>query len=386
MTENQQLINRLKGSIQLVWEKAGFSQPTSIQSYAIPHILEKKDVIAQSPTGTGKTLAYLLPVLNMIDAEKKAVQAVILASSQELVMQILNEIQKWAEGSGIRGASFIGGANVKRQLEKLKKHPHIAVGTPGRVHELIKQKKLKMHEVKMVVLDEGDQLLVPEHTETVQQIVKSTLSDRQVVLFSATLPDSIINIAKELTNNAEIISVKKDETIRAEKVNHIYFISEQRDKIKLLEKISRLKELKGLVFVKDIGNLTVLAEKLQFKKINVSILHSDLNKMERQKALRNFRDGKTSMLIATDVAARGLDIQGITHVVHYDFPKDLNQYVHRSGRTGRFGAAGTVISLVTEREERDLKKFAREIGTHAVIKRFHGESIVEGKSQTPIKR
>lgn len=386
MTENQQLVNRLKGSFQQVWEKAGFSQPTSIQSYAIPHILEKRDVIAESPTGTGKTLAYLLPVLNRIDAEKKAVQAVILASSQELVMQILNEIQKWAEGSGIRGASFIGGANVKRQLEKLKKHPHIAVGTPGRVHELIKQKKLKMHEVKMVVLDEADQLLVPEHTDTVQQIVKSTLSDRQVILFSATLPDSTVNIAKELTNHAEIISVKKDETIHAEKVNHIYFISEQREKIKLLEKISRLKALKALVFVKDIGNLAVLAEKLQYKKINASILHSDLNKMERQKALRNFRDGKTSMLIATDVAARGLDIEGITHVVHYDFPKDLNQYVHRSGRTGRFGAAGTVISLVTEREERDLKKFAKEIGVHAVIKRFHGEGIVEGKPRSPIKR
>ncbi|WP_394237762.1 DEAD/DEAH box helicase [Niallia oryzisoli] len=386
MTENQQLLNKLKDSIQQVWEKAGFSQPTSIQSYAIPQILEKKDVIAQSPTGTGKTLAYLLPVLNRIDADKKAVQAVILASSQELVMQILNEIQKWAEGSGIRGASFIGGANVKRQLEKLKKHPHIAVGTPGRVLELIKQKKLKMHEVKMVVLDEGDQLLVPEHTDTVQQIVKSTLSDRQVVLFSATLPDSIVKLAKELTNEAEIITVKKDETIDAAKVNHIYFMTEQRDKIRLLEKISRLKALKALVFVKDIGNLTVLAEKLQFKKINVSILHSDLNKMERQKALQNFRDGKTSMLIATDVAARGLDIEGITHVVHYDFPKDLNQYVHRSGRTGRFGAAGTVVSLVTEREERDLKKFAREMGVQAVIKRFYGENIVEGKSPSPVKR
>ncbi|WP_071396171.1 DEAD/DEAH box helicase [Bacillus tuaregi] len=386
MRENQQLIKSFKGSIQQMWENAGFAQPTSIQSYAIPHILEKKDVIAQSPTGTGKTLAYLLPVLNMIDPEKKAVQAVILASSQELVMQILNEIQKWSEGSGIRGASFIGGANVKRQLEKLKKHPHIAVGTPGRVLELIKQKKLKMHEVKMVVLDEGDQLLVPEHTGTVQQIVKSTLSDRQVVLFSATLPDSIVGLAKELTNEAEIITVKKDATIHAEKVNHIYFISEQREKIKLLEKISRLKALKALVFVKDIGNLNVLAEKLQFKKINVSILHSDLNKMERQKALRSFRDGKTSMLIATDVAARGLDIEGITHVVHYDFPKDINQYVHRSGRTGRFGAAGTVVSLVTEREERDLKKFAKEIGVQPTMKRFHGEDIVEGKSRSPIKR
>lgn len=386
MTENHNLIKDLKPSIQQVWEKAGFVRPTSIQSYAIPPILEKKDVIAQSPTGTGKTLAYLLPVLQMIDSEKKAVQAVILASSQELVMQIMGEIQKWSEGSGIRGASFIGGANAKRQFEKLKKHPHIAVGTPGRMQELIKQKKLKMHEVKTVVLDEGDQLLVAEHTETVKQIIKSTLSDRQVVLFSATLPEHIVKLAKELTNDAEVLMVQKDETIDAEKVDHIYFMTEQRDKIKLVEKISRLKSLKALVFVKDIGSLTVLAEKLQFKKINVSVLHSDLNKIERQKALKDFREGKTPLLIATDVAARGLDIQGISHVVHYDFPKDIDQYVHRSGRTGRFGAPGTVISLVTEREERELKKYVREMGGSAEIKRFHGEEIVTGQSRPVSKR
>src|SRR3954447_12743700 len=383
---SEKLINQLKPSIQQVWEKAGFDRPTSIQSYAIPFILENKDVIAQSPTGTGKTLAYLLPVLNRLDADKKAVQAVILASSQELVMQIFTEVQKWSEGSGITAASFIGGANVKRQLEKLKKHPQIAVGTPGRMQELIKQKKLKMHEVKTVVLDEGDQLLVPEHTETIKQIIKSTLGDRQVVLFSATLPDHIVKLAKDFTNEAEIISVKKDDTIDAEKVDHIYFYTEPRERIKLIEKISRLKALKALVFVKDIGNLTVLAEKLQFKQIKASVLHSDLNKIERQKALKDFREGKTGLLIATDVAARGLDIQGITHVVHYDFPKDLDQYVHRSGRTGRFGASGTVISLVTEREERELKKHAREMGVSAEIKRFHGEAIVEGQSRSVSKR
>ncbi len=377
MTE--QLITQLKPSIQQVWEKAGFVRPTSIQSFAIPAILDKKDIIAQSPTGTGKTLAYLLPVLNAIDTEKLNVQAVIMASSQELVMQILSEVQKWAEGSGIRSASFIGGANVKRQLEKLKKHPHIAVGTPGRLLELIKQKKLKMHEVKTVVLDEGDQLLVPEHTDTIKQIIKSTLSERQVVLFSATLPKHTVKLAQELTKEAEIISVQKDETIEAAKVEHIYFQSEARDKIKLLEKISRLPSVKALVFVKDIGNLTVLSEKLEYKQISASVLHSDLNKMERQKSLRLFRQGKTPMLLATDVAARGLDIQGITHVVHFDFSKDLNQYVHRSGRTGRFGAAGTVISLVTEREERELKKYARELGIEVEMKRFHGEDIVEAK-------
>ena len=214
---SEKLINQLKPSIQQVWEKAGFDRPTSIQSYAIPFILENKDVIAQSPTGTGKTLAYLLPVLNRLDADKKAVQAVILASSQELVMQIFTEIQKWSEGSGITAASFIGGANVKRQLEKLKKHPQIAVGTPGRMQELIKQKKLKMHEVKTVVLDEGDQLLVPENTETVKQIIKSTLADRQVVLFSATLPEHIVKLVKDFTSEAEIITVKKDDTIDAAK-------------------------------------------------------------------------------------------------------------------------------------------------------------------------
>lgn len=377
MTE--QLINQLKPSIRQVWEKEGFARPTSIQAAAIPAILEKKDIIAQSPTGTGKTLAYLLPVLHSIDSEKPQVQALILAPSQELVMQILAEIQKWSEGSGIRSASLIGGANIKRQLEKLKKRPQLVAGTPGRILELIKQKKLKMHEVQMIVLDEGDQLLVSEHTDTIKAIIQSTLAERQVILFSATLPEHTIRQAQELTKEAEVIAIEKDETIAAAKVEHIYFEGEARDKIKLLEKISRLPAVKALVFMRDIGNLSVAAQKLQYKEIKVSILHSELNKMERQKSLRLFRQGKTPLLLATDVAARGLDIQGITHVVHFDFPKDLNQYVHRSGRTGRFGAAGTVISLVTEREERELKKYARALGLEVEQKRFYGGKITAVK-------
>ncbi|WHY35065.1 DEAD/DEAH box helicase [Cytobacillus firmus] len=372
----QSIIQDMKPFIQEAWKKSAFTQPTTIQAEAVPPALEGRDIIAESPTGTGKTLAYLLPVLEKIDPDKQAVQAVILASSQELVMQILSEIQKWAEGSGIKAASFIGGANVKRQLEKLKKHPHIALGTPGRVLELIKQKKLKMHEVKTIVLDEGDQLLVKEHTQTVQNIVKSTLKERQVLLFSATLPPVVEQLAKELTADAEVIRVEKDETIQAAGVDHIYFVAEARDKIKMLEKISRLEDIKALVFVKDIGNLTVMAEKLDFKNISSSTLHSDLTKFDRQKAIKNFRTGNTNMLIATDVAARGLDIKGVTHVVHFDFPKDMNQYVHRSGRTGRFGAGGTVISLVTEREERELKKMAKELGLTAEKKVMRGGQIV----------
>ncbi|MBY0123003.1 DEAD/DEAH box helicase [Bacillus sp. S/N-304-OC-R1] len=373
----QTLISGLKPFIQEVWKKSNFDQPTTIQSKAIPSALEGKDVIAESPTGTGKTLAYLLPILEKIESDKRSVQAVIIAPSQELVMQILQEIQKWSEGSGIGSASFIGGANVKRQLEKLKKHPHIAVGTPGRMLELIKQKKLKMHEVKTIVLDEGDQLLVPEHLDTVKNIIKSALSDRQTILFSATLPEGTERLARELTADPEVIRVEKDETIIAENVDHIYFIAEQRDKIMMLEKISRLEEIKALVFIRDIGNLNVISEKLAYKNIQTSILHSDLNKMDRQNALKNFRTGKTNMLLATDVAARGLDIKDVTHVVHFDFPKDLKQYIHRSGRTGRFGASGTVISLVTEREERELRKFTKELGVPVAKKMMRAGKIVE---------
>lgn len=371
-----EIIQELQPFIQKVWEKEQFSILTQVQAAAIPYILDGKDVIAESPTGTGKTLAYLLPVLNKINPENKNIQTVILASSQELVMQIFQEVQKWSEGSGIRSASFIGGANVKRQLEKLKKNPQIIAGTPGRLLELIKQKKIKMHEVKTVVLDEGDQLLTHEHLSTVQSIVRSTLADRQVALFSATLPPYVEKEAKELMVDAEVIKVKKDETIQAGNVEHIYFIAEQREKLKLLEKVSRLPDVKALVFIRDIGNLTVASEKLAFSGIDTAILHSDLNKDKRKNALKDFRTGKVNMLLATDVAARGLDIKGVSHVVHLDFPKDLEQYVHRSGRTGRFGADGTVISLVNEREERELKKYCRELKVEAERRVFFKGDIV----------
>ncbi|WP_404330882.1 DEAD/DEAH box helicase [Mesobacillus maritimus] len=381
MTENQSIIQELKPFIQEAWSKAEFSMPTDVQASTIPLIIAGQDVIAESPTGTGKTLAYLLPVLNKIDTKKQNTQAVILASSQELVMQILAEVQKWGTGSGITSTSIIGGANPKRQLDKLKKSPHLIVGTPGRVNELIKQKKIKMHEVKTVVLDEGDQLLTPEHRNTVESIVKSTLADsRQVLLFSATLPDHTEQAARELTKDPEVIKIKQDSTIATGTVEHIYFISEQRDKIKVLERLSRLDAFKGLVFIKDIGTLQVTTEKLNFNGIPAMMLHSELTKQQRQANMKQFREGKNEMLLVTDIAARGLDIKGVTHVVHFDFPRDREQYIHRSGRTGRFGAEGTVISIVNEREERELKKFCKELGITPAQKDFYSGKIVDVRS------
>ncbi|MFC0273835.1 DEAD/DEAH box helicase [Metabacillus herbersteinensis] len=360
MTEKQSYITAFNESLQAIWEKSEFKEATVIQEKTASLLLEGKDVIAESPTGTGKTIAYLLPLLHKLNSEKKSAQIVILAPSRELVMQIHQEVQKWSEGSGVSSASFIGGANVKRQVEKLKKSPQVIVGTPGRIYELIKIKKLKMHEVKTIVLDEGDQLLVPEHTKTIQDIIKTTLNERQVVLFSATTNDSTESKARDLMKNPAFITVKRDE-IQSGIVEHMYLVCEQRDKLETLERIAKTIPMKALAFVKDIGLLNVVAEKLEFKGLEFGLLHGESTKAEREASIRDFRSGKITLLLATDLAARGLDIEGLELVIHYDLALNESQYIHRSGRTGRLGASGTILSIVTDREARELKKIAKEL-------------------------
>lgn len=371
------ILESYQSFIQENWEKAGFDNPTAVQSEAMPLILEGRDIIASSPTGTGKTLAYLLPLLQRINADNQGVQAVILAPSRELVMQILQEIQKWSEGTQILAASFIGGANLKRQLEKLKKRPQVVVGTPGRIYELMMQKKLKMHEVKMIVLDEGDQLLLPEYKQAISGIVKATLSDRQLILFSATISPEAVQRATELMKNPQLINITKKES---PSVDYQYFLCDAREKMDVLRKISVAGTFQALVFVRDIGNLSVLVEKLQYKDVSVGQLHSDLKKEERAKAIRLFQQGEIQFLLVTEVAARGLDLPGLKYVIHYDFPETISQFVHRSGRTGRLGSSsGTVISIVTEREERKLKQICRELNVKPHQKVLVGGKIEDAK-------
>ncbi|MDQ0926600.1 superfamily II DNA/RNA helicase [Bacillus atrophaeus] len=360
MTQTWPFLHNAKTFIKENWETSGFTKPTAVQEQTAEIIMEGKDVIAESPTGTGKTLAYALPVLERIQPEQKQAQAVILAPSRELVMQIFQVIQDWKSGSELRAASIIGGANVKKQVEKLKKHPHIIVGTPGRVSELIKMKKLKMHEVKTIVLDEADQLILPEHRETMKQIIKTTLKDRQLLCFSATLKQETEQVLREMTQEPEVLKVERSQH-DAGKVKHQYLVCDQRDKVKLLQKLSRLQGMQALVFVRDIGNLSVYAEKLAYHHVDLGILHSEAKKMERAKILAAFENGEFPLLLATDIAARGLDIENLPYVIHADIP-DEDGYIHRSGRTGRAGKEGTVISLVTPMEESKLKKMAKRLG------------------------
>ncbi|AKL83541.1 DEAD/DEAH box helicase [Bacillus atrophaeus] len=360
MTQTWPFLHNAKTFIKENWETSGFTKPTAVQEQTAELIMEGKDVIAESPTGTGKTLAYALPVLERIQPEQKHAQAVILAPSRELVMQIFQVIQDWKSGSELRAASIIGGANVKKQVEKLKKHPHIIVGTPGRVSELIKMKKLKMHEVKTIVLDEADQLILPEHRETMKQIIKTTLKDRQLLCFSATLKQETEQVLREMTQEPEVLKVERSQH-DAGKVKHQYLVCDQRDKVKLLQKLSRLQGMQALVFVRDIGNLSVYAEKLAYHHVDLGILHSEAKKMERAKILAAFENGEFPLLLATDIAARGLDIENLPYVIHADIP-DEDGYIHRSGRTGRAGKEGKVISLVTPMEESKLKKMAKRLG------------------------
>lgn len=379
------VITALQPFLQENWTKSEFTNPTPIQEKAIPAIIEGKDVLVESPTGTGKTLAYLLPIIEKIDLTKQHPQAVIVAPSKELAMQILQEIQKWTAGSDITGASFIGGANVKRQLEKLKKHPQILVGTPGRLQELIQMKKIKMHEVTTIVMDEADQLFIPEHSKTIQYITKSTLQERQLLLFSATLKQETEKQAVQYMREPLVLKVSRDE-LAPSKVDHLYVVVDQRDKANVLTNMLREKNIKALAFVRDIGNLAVLTEKILFKKLNVGVLHSESTKQERETALKNFRKDEYPALLATDVAARGLDIKELSHVIHYDLPEEVESYIHRSGRTGRQGAEGTVISIVSEREERKLKQFAKELNIPLHKRVMFGGKLVKEDEIKPVKK
>lgn len=369
MTNSWPFISTLKPFIQHQWERAGFAEPSEIQLKAIPAVLEGKDVIAESPTGTGKTLAYAIPLLHRLDADKKAPQAVILAPTRELVMQIQQVLQQWTEGSGLRTASLIGGADMKRQLEKLKTHPQIIVGTANRVIELIKLKKLKMHEVKTIVLDEGDQLIQPESAEMIKNIIKTTLQDRQILLFSATLSEKSANAARSLMKEPEWIQVRR-ESLDTSKVEHIYYLCEPREKVDLLRRIIKRGNVKALTFLNDTLHFPVVLDKLENKNVHAGILSGELKKTERETVIKNFRNGKFPLLLTTDLAARGLDLEGLTHVIHFDFPVKLTQYIHRSGRTGRQGAPGTVISFVSEREERSLLQYAKQLGIPVTKKKI----------------
>ncbi|KAA0550154.1 DEAD/DEAH box helicase [Bacillus sp. BGMRC 2118] len=354
-------INEFKDFIKGAWAGAGFTSFTDVQKQSIPNMLNREDIIVESPPGTGKTLAYLLPILQSLQEDIKSPQAVVIAPTRELVMQIHEEATRFLKGSPFTSATFIGGADLKRQVEKLKKHPQIVVGSPHRLVELIEMKKLKMHEVKTIVLDEADQLIGSGVTKEMDRIVQSTLRDRQLVAFSATLPSNTVELLQQKMNNPKKIQIQTAVESR-QNTQFYYVVCERRDKIDYLRRILHTEpEIKAIAFINDSFHLEALASKMKYKKIEAGVLYSQSTQAEREATLKKFRLGKYQLLLATDVAARGLDIQGITHVVHLDIPDQIEPFVHRSGRTGRMGAKGTVVALATSYEEKLLQNYDRKL-------------------------
>lgn len=357
-----------------------FEYEMPIQTKLIPEMLAGKDIVAESPTGSGKTLAFVLPILQLVDGDKKQTQALIITPSQELSMQIVNVIREWVEGTNITVTQLIGGANMQRQIEHLKKKPTIVVGTPGRLAELVKVKKLKMYDIRHIVLDEGDQLLSRDHRVVIKNMIEATNPDRQVIAVSATITEEIEVVASKFMNDPTRIQVGAEEMPKSGKVVHSFVKTDVRDKTDVLRGISHLKGIRALAFINNVDQLRMKEMKLKYNEAPIAVLHSEMKKIERQQTLDSFRKGELRVLIATDLAARGLDIDGLTHVIHVDVPHTIEQYLHRSGRTGRAGEDGEVLTLLSYAEERDYRKLTK--GTKTVQKVWYKGQLTEGNSKT----
>ena len=351
----------LQPFIQDALTKQGIETLMPVQERVLPYFEGRQDVFVTAPTGSGKTLAYLLPVINNLETNTLDLQTVIIASSHELVMQIFDWIQQLKQGSDIRVQALIGGANVKRQIEKLKKKPHIVVGTPGRMVELINQKKLKMHKVSTIILDEVDQLVIPEHQQALERIIQSTDNTRQIACFSATISHQAKEIVSEWMEAPEAIHIKREDIVLPD-VTHGYLLGDQRDKFDYLRKLIHAEKKKTLVFFNDKASLEKAYERLTYHHVDSLMLHSDLPKELRKESIKSFKQGDCQLMLTTDVSSRGLDVDDLTEVVQMDLPREVDQYVHRAGRTGRLGSTeGYVLSIVTKGEYQSLKKLTNAL-------------------------
>jgi len=340
----------------------GIEYPTSVQAEAVPAMLAGRDVSARSQTGSGKTLAFLLPVLQRIDASGTDVQAVVIAPTQELAMQIVRVAETYGEPLGIRVLPLQGGAALKRQVERLKTKPQLVVGTPGRIHELLHMRKLKLHAAGIVVVDEADQVFDLGSTREIEAVLKATPRDRMIAFFSATHPQAMAELEIRWMRDPVRIDIAPEHRVAAS-ISHFYVVSDRRDKTETARKLIRLlNPASALLFLNNTDNVANWEAKLGYEGFTVETLYGDADKMRRARTLARFRDGRCQLLLATDVAARGIDIEGLPLVVNLEPPVDADHYVHRAGRTGRMGREGTVVSIVTPQELFIMEKFRKQLG------------------------
>lgn len=372
-------MNIEKGLIAAL-ESQSIKKPTNVQEAVSDKIIQHKDLIVQSETGSGKTLAYLLPIFEKYKEIVKMNQVIILVPTHELAMQVHRQVELLAKYSliPVKSAVIMGDVNIERQILKLKEKPQIIIGTAGRILELIKKKKIAAHTVKTIVIDEADKLLDKNNVENVKAVIKCTMKDRQLLFFSASMPTNAVTVASEMSNDAQVLRMTTTEKI-PKNIEHIYLVVERRDKLETLKKLVRiLKSKKAIIFINKASDIEEATQKLVYQGLKAECIHGSNLKEDRKKAVESFKNNKINYLIATDIAARGLHFEGIDTVFHISIPEDPMDYLHRAGRTGRNGSAGTNILIITKEELSRIKLYQKTFSINIVPKKMYQGKLVRG--------
>ncbi len=350
----------------------GFEEPTPIQEKTIPVLLTGKDLVGQAQTGTGKTAAFGIPIVERIDPLARGVQAIIIAPTRELAVQAAEEMNKLGKVKRIHALPIYGGTSIERQISALKKGVHIVVGTPGRILDHIERRTLALKDVKIVVLDEADEMLDMGFIDDITRILKETPAERQTLLFSATMPEEILKISKRYMKDPHKVKITAD-TLTAANINQIVYELRESEKTEALCRLIDSDDGgRFLVFCHTKRECDEVASNLKLRGYGADAMHGDFSQVQREAVLKKFKGGRVDVLVATDVAARGLDISDISHVVNYSIPQNPESYVHRIGRTGRAGKGGVAITFVTPREDRQMR----------LIKTVSKANITKGKLPT----
>ncbi len=368
----------LSREMQKAIEDIGFEEATPIQVQSIPHILKGKDVIGQAQTGTGKTAAFGIPTLEMVDEASRKIQAVILCPTRELAIQVAEELKKLSKyKKGIEILPIYGGQPIERQIKALRKGVQVIIGTPGRVMDHMDRNTLKMDDVKIIILDEADEMLDMGFREDIEFILKKIPEKRQTILFSATMPQAILNLTKKYQHNPEFIKVVHKE-LTVPSIEQFYYEVKEQTKPEILSRLIDSYNLKlSLVFCNTKKRVDELVGHLQARGYLADGLHGDMNQTQRDRVMSKFRKGTIEILVATDVAARGIDVDDIEAVFNYDVPHDEEYYVHRIGRTGRAGKTGRAFTFVVGRDIYQIRDIQRYAKTKITSKKVPSLSDVE---------
>ncbi|WP_102345220.1 DEAD/DEAH box helicase [Bacillus sp. Marseille-P3661] len=365
----------------------GFEEPSPIQAEAIPIAITGRDMLGQAQTGTGKTTAFGVPIIEHVDLSINTIQGLVLAPTRELAVQVAEELNRIGQVKGVRTLPIYGGQDINRQIKALKNKPHIIAATPGRLLDHIKRKTIRLNQIKMVVLDEADEMLNMGFIEDIEMILSEISSDHQTMLFSATMPKRIQTLSEKFMDNPALVKIKAKE-LTVKNIEQHYIEVQEKKKFDVLCNLLDIQDPElAIVFGRTKKRVDELVEGLIKRGYSAEGIHGDIPQAKRDQVIRRFKEQTIEVMVATDVAARGLDISGVSHVYNFDIPQDPESYVHRIGRTGRAGKKGLAVSFVTPRETSQLKTIENVTKTKITRKPIPSyDDVVAGNQQAAIDR